>query len=79
MKRVFLGAVVLALALWGVWWMPLLAGFVALLLGSGLEIVSIGILLDLLYAHPSGYTGIFTALFSALYIARALLHKHFFL
>lgn len=79
MKRVFFGTIVLALALWGVWWMPLVAGFIALIAGSGLEIIAIGIFLDLLYAYPSGLTGMFTALFAALYIVRALLQKHFFL
>lgn len=59
--------------------MPLVVGFVALLFGSGLEIVVIGILLDLLYAQPSGYTGVFTLLFTLLYVARAVLRTHFFI
>jgi hypothetical protein len=79
MIRVFLFALVAAVALWGVWWMPLVVGFIALLFGSGLEIIFIGIVLDLLYAHPGGFIGLFTGLFALLYIVRAVASKHFFL
>lgn len=77
MIRVFLFGLVAVIALWGVWWMPLLLGFVALVLGSGIEIIGIGVLLDMLYG-TAPYTGIFTLLFTGLFIVRAVFKKHMF-
>lgn len=77
MIRVFLFGLVAMVALWGVWWMPLVLGFVALVLGAGIEIIIIGIVLDMLYGTPP-LTGIFTLLFTCLFIVRAVFKKHMF-